>query len=104
MKYSDALNRIHHNLMNGEQYGYLFPLRDDYPDERLAGKDWFWKVLEKHDRKNLICWTHYGSSANKATKADLHWIITVIFDMTPEQFEQKYTTRTAFRETHNYSF
>ena len=40
--------------------------------------------------KKLFCWRNYGSSANKATKAKLRWILKVIFKMTPEEFIQTY--------------
>lgn len=96
--YGKALNRIYSNLQNGETYGHIAYYRQDYPEKDLAGKEYFSFNLGKHYCKPLFCWTHYGSSANKATKKDLLWIITQIFGLTPEQFEQSYITRTAFIE------
>ena len=94
-----ALTRIFDNLMAGAVYGHdRLSWRDDFPEKAIAGKPMFTTALYKHYRKPIFCWSHYGSSANKATKKDLLWIITQVFDLTPEQFEQKYITRTAFQE------
>lgn len=96
---NEALNRIFDNLQNGAVYGHdRITWRDDYPEKAIAGKPMFTTALYKDSVKPLFHWRHYGSSANKATKKDLLWVITQIFDLTPEQFEQKYITRTAFRE------
>lgn len=96
---NEALIRIFDNLQNGAVYGHdRLSWRCDYPEKNLAGKPMFTTALYKHYCKPIFCWTNYGSSANKATKKDLLWIISCIFDMTPEQFEQKYITRTAFIE------
>ena len=96
---NEALNRIFENLMNGAVYGHdRITWRCDYPEKNLAGKPMFTTALYKHAYKPLFCWSHYGSSANDATKKDLLWIITTIFDITPEQFEKQYMTRTTFAE------
>lgn len=96
---NEALNRIFDNLQNGAVYGHdRLSWRDDFPEKAIAGKPMFTAALYKHYCKPIFCWSNYGSSANKATKKDLLWIITQIFGLTPEQFEQNYITRTAFIE------
>lgn len=96
---NEALNRIFENLNGGAVYGHdRLSWRCDYPEKNLAGKPMFTTALYKHYCKPIFCWCYYGSSANKATKKDLLWIISCIFDMTPEQFEKQYMTRTAFQE------
>ena len=105
MKSNEALNRIFENLMHGVVYGHdRITWRKDFPDESIAGKNSFTTALYKHDIKPLFCWNCYGSSANHATKKDLLWIIETIFNETPETFEQKYMTRTAFREKYGRNY
>lgn len=81
MKYSKALNEIYENINAGNSYGKDF-LNVRYPffDTALSAN------------KQYIYWRHYGSSANKNTRKELYWIITVIFRMSPEQFLQEYIT------------
>ena len=85
MKKNDALHRIMENLKNGKRYGKQV----DY-----VRYPYFSTVLSIHESnynsKNYIFWCHYGSSANKVTLKDLDWIIRVMFNMTPEQFEAEY--------------
>lgn len=95
---NETLNRIFDNLQNGETYGHIAYYRQDYPEKDLAGKEYFSFNLGKHYYKPLFCWTHYGSSANKATKKDLQWLINTIFGMTASEFEKRFITRTAFIE------
>ena len=96
---NEALNRIYNNLKNGAVYGHdRITWRCDYPDESIAGKPMFTTALYKDCIKPIFHWRNYGSSANSATKKDLLWIIETIFNETPETFEQKYMTRTAFQE------
>lgn len=95
---NEALNRIFDSLMAGEVYGSISRWRDDYPDPALAGREMFWAVLCKDRIKPLFCWRNYGSSANKATKKDLLWLIVEIFGTSPDGFERKYITKKAFRE------
>ncbi|MBQ1776610.1 MAG: hypothetical protein IIZ93_00490 [Acidaminococcaceae bacterium] len=96
---NEALSRIFDNLQNGAVYGHdRLSWRCDYPEKSIAGKPMFTTALYKDYLKPIFHWRCYGSSANKATKKDLLWIITQIFGLTPEQFEQSYITRTAFQE------
>ena len=75
----DILHVIYNNLQQGKVYGYNFTnVRFPY----------FIIVLCKNGR--FICWSNYGSSANKNTIKELEWIITVIFKCTPEEFVAKY--------------
>ena len=96
--YNSTLRTIYNNLMNGEQYGYLPTFRNDYPERDLAGKQYFSIVLYKHSFKPYFCWTHFGSSANQATLKDLLWLITVIFNCTPDEFVKRYITRSEARK------
>lgn len=85
----ETIDIIYNNLMDGKFYGYVltnvrFPV--------------FTTVLHKHWCKPYFCWTHYGSSANKANKKELAWLIENIFCMTPEEFVEKYECRT-YEET-----
>lgn len=75
------LEEIYKNLKNGLIYAdYLSNVR--FPC--------FWYVLRYDRIKNLFCWRNAGSSANKATKKELAWIIETIFQTTPEEFKKKY--------------
>lgn len=95
MAYSEALNRIYKNLKKGETYGSVAKYREDYPGG-LGGKDYFHCQLSYSSVYKLFRWTHYGSSANPATKRDLTWIIRTIFRTTPAEFEKKYITKSDF--------
>ena len=77
----EAISIIYENLQKGNEYGYFDGLND---------KKYFNTVLLKHWCKNIFVWRHFGSSANKATKQELEWIIEVIFKMKPQEFLQKY--------------
>lgn len=79
------LDTIYNNLMQGKQYGYVL---------RNVRFPVFTTVLFHHWCKPYFCWTHYGSSANKATREELAWIIETIFQMTPEEFAATYECRT----------
>ena len=76
------LHNIYHNLKDGMVYGYSV-VNVKYP--------YFQEVLSYSEIKNIFCWHHYGSSANKATLSELRWIINVIFKMTPTEFIKQYT-------------
>ena len=87
-----ALNQIYYNLLSGRRYGQdvlkwangdgpRFP----YFSEAISyGTD--------RDGTKIFRWTHYGSSANRATKTELKWIIKTIFKTTAEQFQRDYIT------------
>lgn len=81
MNNKQALDTIYSNLKNGMIYAYWldnvkFPM--------------YYYVICYDGIKKLFYWRNYGSSANKATKKDLLWIITVIFKMCPVDFIKKY--------------
>lgn len=85
-----ALDTIYNNLKNGMIYAtYLDYVR--FPC--------WWYVISYDSIKKLFCWRNAGSSANKATKKDLLWIITVIFKTTPIEFINTYSCVT--REEYN---
>lgn len=97
MTQREALNTIHAALLSGEQFGTVHCFRDDHPD---GPRPYFSPELYKVPLKPFFGWTHYGSSANKATKAELNWIIRQIFNTTPAEFLNRYTTRRAFTDAH----
>lgn len=77
-----ALKFIYNKLMEGVEFGEISQYRDR--------GTYFWAVLSGD--KYFIRWRHAGSSANKSTLRDLKWILSEIFEMTPEEFLFKYTT------------
>ena len=97
MTQREALSTIHAALLSGEQFGTVHRFRDDHPD---GPRPYFSPELYKIPLKPFFGWTHYGSSANKATKAELNWIIRQIFNITPAEFLNRYTTRRAFTDAY----
>ena len=76
-----AIDKIYSNLKNGMIYA-------SYMDNvRFPG---YWYVLSYDRIKNLFHYRNYGSSAIKATKKDLVWLLDTIFEMEPETFIEKY--------------
>lgn len=90
-----ALNIIYNSLMKGTKYG-KFSYWDYYNNKPLLYPG-FDMVIYKDPVHNLFHWSHYGSSANKATKKDLKWIITTIFKTTPEKFLLEYITNIEYQ-------
>lgn len=81
MNNKQALDTIYSNLKNGMIYAYWL--------DNVRFPMYFYVI--RYDRiKKLFYWSNYGNSANKATKKDLLWIITVIFEMCPIDFIEKY--------------
>ena len=79
-----ALKLIYDKLHKGEVFGKI--------DEHRLGGTYFWQVLNMDFIQNLICYRHCGSSATKDSLKNLEWVITEIFDETPESFLYEYTT------------
>lgn len=78
--FGDALFRIYDNLVHGKDYGrYIENVKHPY----------FELVLWKSN--DYFLWRHFGESANNATPAELAWIILIIFEMNPLEFEETYT-------------
>lgn len=94
MAYSGELKTLYNRLQQGETFGTFRYW--NYYDNKPMTYPMFDTVLSKHYCKNLFCWTHYGSSANKATMKDLHWIITTIFQTTAKEFMRQYMTKTEY--------
>ena len=94
MRYSKELNIIYNALVSGESFG-KFTYWNYYKNEPFQ-YPFFHTMLYKHYCKNILCWENYGSSANKATKEQLQWIITNIFNTTPKMFIKEYITRTEY--------
>lgn len=80
-----------HKIMNDLNAGFTFG-RDctwNYYENKPLHYPYFHHNLYITPRGN-IGWNCSGSSANKKTLEDLHWVITVIFRETPETFLEKY--------------
>lgn len=92
--YNNTLKAIYNSLKNGEKYGKF--VYWDYYNNKPMRYPYFHIALSKHDYKNLFLWENYGSSANKATLKDLNWIITEIFNTTPDKFILEYMTETQY--------
>lgn len=75
-----ALNRIYNNIQAGKIYG----------EYRLNVKYPFFSEAIYLIESEYIGYRSYGSSATKNTKEWLNWIITTIFETTPEGFEKMY--------------
>ena len=93
-KNDPILQEIYDNLQAGISYG------EDMDKEHHSWitYPYFDAVLYRIENNGrgepCIGWRHYGSSANPNTIEDLNWIITTIFEMTPEEFVQKYIKNT----------
>lgn len=74
------LREIYRNLWRG--YTYDDPSFRSYLNPAM--------FIEEGTRGWYIFWSHYGSSANRASLKSLRWIIEVIFDMKPSEFMEKY--------------
>ena len=94
MTNQQALTAIYNAFNNGVQYGKFKYW--DYYNNRPFSNPYFHIMLCKHWCKNIFCWENFGSSANKATKKDLAWIIKEIFKTTPEKFLIEYMTNTEY--------
>lgn len=75
-----ALDRIYNNIQAGKIYG----------EYRLDVKYPFFSEAIYKIGSDFIGYSSYGSSATKNTKEWLNWIITTIFETTPEEFEKMY--------------
>lgn len=76
-----ALDRIYRNINSGMKYAKWFDHGVRYP---------FWDIALSADSE-YIYWRHYGSSAVRNCIEGLKWTITVVYGLTPEQFESEYT-------------
>ena len=75
------LDTIYNNIKAGNIYAeYISNVR--FPC--------YYHVLN-YDGIKYFHYTHFGSSATKATKANLKWIIETIFRMTPAEFIKTYS-------------
>ena len=76
------LNQIYSNLQKGLYY---------YETKKCPHNEWYYdSIVLWVTQHNNIGWEHYGRAANKNTKKDLKWIIEEIFELTPEEFINKY--------------
>lgn len=90
MKSADdqLIDIIYDNLKNGLKYSRFYSW--DYYNNQPLKYPHFHTVLSYDPVKKLWIWTNYGSSANKATKKELKWILKNIFDCTAKEFIQDY--------------
>lgn len=77
---------IYRNLIMGKKYVELLP--------KVFVQEDLWKTVLSfgHDLDGtpIWRWCHYGSSAERATLANLEWLIRDIFNMKPEEFQKNY--------------
>ena len=92
--YSNDEKKLFAALQAGESFGKISYW--DYSSGRPFRYLMFNTALQKHYCKNIICWTNYGSSANKNTLKDLRWILETIFNTTATEFLKEYKTRTEY--------
>lgn len=88
MSYTKELNTIYSALKAGKRFGNFYA-----PSNPALTEPLFWEVLSMgtgRNGQNYIYWRHAGSSANKATKSDLYWIVHTIFKMSDREFLEKY--------------
>ena len=86
---NDVLNRIYNNLIDGGRYTKTYQFSWDVcGDGSTEGE---YPVLSYFAGR--IYYEHFGSSAIKATRKELSWLLSVIFKLTPEQFEREYNLR-----------
>ena len=82
-----ALNEIYNNLKNGRYYGHCFY----NPDLRFTDYGYsFYFHIGYNPITRVFCYSNYGSSAIKATKKQLNWLIRHIFRVDPFTFTKKY--------------
>ena len=76
------LDEIYDNLKSGYRYGKVRKdMRYPYFENNLYH-------FESRNGKELFGWNHFGSSAEKATKKDLKWILETIFGQSAKEFIQ----------------
>ena len=84
MNNTEALNIIYKHLKLGRRFGkWIHNVEYPYFNVNLS-----MSPDEKYWR-----WQNYGSSADKATKKELKWIIETIFKMKPMEFLEEYQCR-----------
>lgn len=88
-----TIDDMYSGLMKGYKYVLKETLRGDwraFQDGRLryfVPGSFNSIVLDiEDDGTPIFCWSHYGSSAEKATKEDLEWLLKVIFKSEPSEF------------------
>ena len=69
-----AFEKIYADLKAGYSYGFDFTW--NHYNNKPMRYPFFDTVIFYDPIKNLFRWTHYGSSANKATKKELKWLIS----------------------------
>lgn len=81
-----ALKLIYRRLLNGDVFGKI--------EKHRLGETYFWESLSIGSGigGKYIYYNHYGSSATRVSLQNLKWILSEIFNVTPEQFLFEYTT------------
>ncbi len=90
MTEKQALNEIYQNLKAGEKYGYICYW--DYYENKPYRYPHFRTVLVKDDFKPIFHYQQYGSSAIKANKVELTWLIEDIFQTSAIGFLKSHIT------------
>ena len=78
-----SIDEIYMNILSGKTYGRYIK-----PSNPVLKSNIYSAVLSADDE--YIYWCNYGSSATKNTKEYVLWIITHIFELTPEAFIKKF--------------
>ena len=79
---NDSIKRNIQQYQQREKYGDIVK-NVKYP--------FFWTVLIADEK--YIYWRYFGESANDNTLDALAWILKNIFELTPEEFIEKYECR-----------
>lgn len=88
MNNSTAFEKIYADLRAGYSFG-----RDvtwNYYDNEPLRYPFFDAAISYDPIKKLFRWSHFGRSANKATKKDLAWLLSDIFECSAADFLKKY--------------
>ena len=88
-----SLKFLYDKLLAGEVFGHIVSLK--------RGSTVFFDALSADSK--YIRWQNYGASANKTSLESLQWILSVIFQMTPEEFLFNYTTYNEWKRI-NYDY
>lgn len=88
MKNDIAFEKIYADLKAGYSYGKDFTW-DSYNNKPMR-YPFFDTAIFYDPIKHLFCYSHFGSSAIKANKKELKWLLSVIFKCSAAEFLEKY--------------
>lgn len=88
-----TIDHMYDGLMRGYKYVLKSTLRynwEAFNEGRLRyftpGSSDYIVLGDEKDGTPIFMWGHYGSSANKATKNDLEWLLETIFKCESDDF------------------